>query len=76
MNHQRRKSLNNVIQALLAATGDLSTISYEEQCAMENIPPNLQESDRYTEMDELVDTLNDCIGDLEVVISNLEECAG
>lgn len=65
MNKQRRETIRRAIGFLERAHSLLQDALYEERDAMENIPENLQSSDRYEEMDRAVDSLEDAVSSLD-----------
>jgi hypothetical protein len=71
MNKQRRKLLQEAIAKLDHAQSDVFTASDEEQEYVDNMPENLQESDRYytaentaNELSEVADEIAELIGRL------------
>ena len=75
MNKYRRTELKKIIDRLNEVKNDLSAICDEERDAMENLPENLQESDRRYAMEEAADnmeaagdSIDDAIGIIEDVI--------
>lgn len=79
MNNARRKAIRNVIKMLKGSPVDwecveteLSDVLDEESEAMDNIPENLQDSDRYLVCEESVDYLEDAINSID---SENPECA-
>lgn len=87
MNNTRRNEIQQTIQlareaqaAIEALRESIEALRDEEQEYMENIPENLQNSDRYyvaeaafDNLDEAVQNLEDI--DIESVIANLEAAA-
>ncbi len=74
MNNVRRKRIGEAMKHLSLARELLETVRDEEQEAYDNLPENLQESERGQKMEEAVDTLDTAVSDLENVESSLEEC--
>ena len=59
MNKVRRKNLQSIIDRLEDIKADLEEITYEEEEYRDNIPENLQGSEKYERADEACDSLND-----------------
>lgn len=73
MNNQRRKRLKEAVDLIERATAVIEEIKDEEQEALENLPENLQESERAENMQECVDLLEEIQSDLEDKVAELEE---
>lgn len=73
MNNDRRKSIRGVINNLNTSCSTLESALSEEQDALYNIPESLQSTDRYSDMEDNVDVLNDAVCDLIGVIEMLEK---
>lgn len=87
MNAPRRKKLQAIIEAieelksqLEDQQSDLEELKDEEMKYFENIPENLQSSERYeraetssSALEEAYDTLYDLVSQLEDVTSSIEE---
>lgn len=83
MNKQRRKALDEVHTNLLGITlkleeikSDLDAILEEEQEARDNIPENMQSSERYERMDEICGTLEDGEWSIDDAIETIENLMG
>jgi hypothetical protein len=66
MNKQRRNDINKAIDLLEKASAILDQVRDEEQEAFDNMPENLQESDKGQAMQQSLDDLDaaiECIGD-------------
>ena len=61
MNKIRRKNLQTIIDRLEDIKADLEEITYEEEEYRDNIPENLQSSEKYDRADEACDNLNEVI---------------
>ena len=59
MNKIRRKNLQTIIDRLEDIKADLEEITCEEEEYRDNIPENLQSSEKYERADEACDNLND-----------------
>lgn len=75
MNNARRQTLNKIIGALTEQAELLSAAAEEEEDYMDNMPENLQESQRYEDAEENVadlesasDYLNDAIESIQSAI--------
>lgn len=72
MNKQRRKSLTALIDQFESLKCELETLMEEEEEYRDNMPENLQGSERYDMADEAVSNLEDAISSLEDVTSSIE----
>lgn len=61
MNNTRRRSLRLAIEHLTNAADIIVAAKEDEQYALDNMPENLQESERYEMMENAVDKLEDAI---------------
>ena len=61
LNAGRRKKLMVAIDHLREASNIVDQIKDEEQDSLDNMPENLQESERYSNMEEAVDALDDAL---------------
>lgn len=73
MNRQRRKWLQDTIEAIENAKIELESIRDEEQECFDNLPEGIQYSERGDAMQENIDELDDEISNIEDVISNLND---
>lgn len=73
MNKQRRKWLQDIIDALENQKQEIESLTMEEQEAFDNMPESLQDSERGQTMYENIDNLESATSDLEDVIMNLQE---
>lgn len=89
MNAQRRKNIAFIVKDITLLSekaesilNDLESIKGEEEEYLENIPENLQNSERYAAeeaveyLDGAYDTLQEAIDNIADVISALEEACG
>ena len=67
MNKIRRKNLQSIIDQLEELKGSLEDLQAEEEEYRDNIPENMQESERYEKAD-----LSAAVDNLEEVISSIE----
>lgn len=75
MNKARRKNIQDVVDQLEELKSTLEDIQGEEEEYRDNIPENLQGSERYEKADEACDTLSGAVDDLEDIITSLGELA-
>jgi hypothetical protein len=73
MNKQSRKSVAIAIDTIRSVINDLEYIRDDEQDKMDNMPENLQMSERYEAMETAVDALENAITSLEDAVDSLEE---
>ena len=62
----------DVKEILGNAVDELEDIRAEEEMAMENIPENLQNSEKYALMENAVDALEDAYGSVSDAIDSLD----
>jgi len=72
MNKLRRKSLQEIIDKMQEIRSGLETHYDEEREYRDNIPENLQDSERYEISDNAVDALDAAMSDLDSAIENIE----
>ena len=72
MNKARRKNLQAIIDQLEELKGSLEDLRVEEGEYRDNIPENMQESERYEKADEACDNLSSAVDSLEEAISSIE----
>ena len=65
MNKERRKSLREIQSKLDRLGQDLETLKEEEEEYRDNMPENLQESDRYQRADEVCDLLQEALESMD-----------
>ena len=87
MNNARRKTINGILTRLIKISeemesilSDIELVKDEEEECFDNIPENLQESDRYQAAEAAVDNLNaaydlwqEAFESIEDITSSLEE---
>ena len=71
MNKRRRLSIKTAISYLDMALDLIRNAKYEEQDSLDNMPENLQSSERCDAMEEAIDNLEDAISSIE----EARECA-
>lgn len=75
MNKERRKNIQGIADQLEELKGNLELLQEEEEEYRDNIPENLQGSERYERADEACDALSESVDGLEDIISSLSELA-
>lgn len=65
MNKQRRIRLRESNTLLIKALQIVNAVKDEEQDALDNFPENLQNSERYTAMENAIDDLEEAIDCIE-----------
>ena len=74
MNKERRKALKEIIETLESIKDiDLSTLLAEEEEYRDNIPENLQCSEKYDASTNSRDSLDQAIGSIEDAICFIQE---
>lgn len=73
MNKLRRKGIQEIMDRLEELKSDFELLKYEEEEYRDNIPENLQGSDRYEMADEACDNLSSAFDSLEEALSYMEE---
>lgn len=73
MNAIRRKQLKKVIEQIESIVGDFECIQNEEEDCFDNIPENLQGTERYEKAGLVCDYLYDAYENLENAICNIQE---
>lgn len=76
MNKQRRKSLEDIHNQLTDLRELLDEIREEEEFYRDNIPENLQYSERYEAADNAVSNLENAVISLDEALSSIEEAQG
>jgi uncharacterized protein YukE len=73
MNKDRRKRLQNVIDALRNMVDELYAIQEEEQEAYDNLPESFQEGERGEKMSDAIDTLDMVLSEIDSQADELQE---
>lgn len=73
MNKQRRKEIEKVMVALSVLQGDVERMMDEECEYRDNMPENLQYSERYELADMACDNLDEAIRAIEEAVEYLNE---
>lgn len=72
MNKARRKELKRAIELLEEAQGIIESCRDEEQEYMDNMPENLQESEKYYAAEEAVNNMDEAYDKIDEVINSVE----
>ena len=75
MNEKRRKKLKQAAEILKSVAEMISDAKYDEQDCMNNMPENLQDTDRYAAMEDAVDAIDDADDFIRSAIESLNEAA-
>lgn len=73
MNKVRRANIKETVDLIERVKSVLERILDEEQDYYDNIPENLQSSQRAEDSEDAISNLEDAISNLEEAIGNLEE---
>ena len=72
MNKARRKELNRAVELLEEAQSIIESCRDEEQEYMDNMPENLQESEKYYAAEEAVNNMDEAYDKIDEVINSVE----
>ena len=72
MNKQRRYKLQKIYEIISDAMENLEILMNEEEEYKDNIPENLQNSERYEKAEEACDNLYEAISNLEEALDYIE----
>lgn len=72
MNKVRRKNLQSIADQLEYLKTQIEDICSDEEEYRDNIPENMQGSERYEKADTACDNLSDAVDNLEEVIYSIE----
>ena len=73
MNKERRTQIKQLTNELEDIKTKLKYISRKEEGILDNIPENLQGTDRYSESENAIDVLDEVVEDLESAIESLNK---
>jgi len=73
MNKNRRKSLRRALSYLDSAICIIRDAKDEEQDCLDNLPENLQSSERYERMESAIDNLEDAIDKIDEAKDSINE---
>lgn len=71
MNKTRRKQIEKTIEKIVNSISELETIKDDEQDVYDNIPENLQATDRAMESEDAINTLEEAIDNLSEIVESL-----
>ena len=72
MNNVRRKELKAILEEIEEIKSRLENVLLDEEEAFDNIPENLQGTERYEKAEETVEYLADAVDNLDEAISSIE----
>lgn len=72
VNETKRKSLRDALSLISRAIIITESVCNKEQDAMDNLPENLQCTERFEAMENAVDNLNDAVEKMEEAKSQIE----
>lgn len=75
MNNVNRRELAKAIDLIDQAATIVADVLADEQEKYDNTPENLEGSERYERLGEIVDQLEECEGDFDDLKNRLEEAA-
>ena len=73
MNKNIRKIIADLRERIDIIKNELEEVMEEEQDARDNLPNNLQDSEKAEKMDDTIGSIEYAIGNLEETIENLDE---
>ena len=73
LNNKRRTRLRSIEEDLGRVLNLLNSIYDEEQDCMDNVPENLQDSERYSDMEACVEALSEAVYNLEEAMDSIKE---
>ncbi len=71
MNNNRRQRLRNALKMLESASEIVDQVYDEESDCLSNYPENLQNTDRYEQMESAVDALSEATSAVSEAIGNI-----
>ena len=71
MNANRRKEIAKIVTELEELKSRLETVLEEEQEYYDNVPENLQNSERYQESEEYISYMEDAVSEFDSIIDAL-----
>ena len=73
MNNTRRKELQKLLERIEDLKTDLESVKSEEEEYFENIPENLQSSERYDLSERSITSMEDALSSLEDANQSIDE---
>jgi len=74
MNARRRKELDRAIGLVQEAMDIVENAAGEEREYVENMPENLQLSDKWADAESVADELDDILGELDELQARIGDC--
>lgn len=75
MNNKKRESLKDAKMYLERASNIVSKVLDDEQYCLDNMPENLQASERYERMETAIDKLEEAIEQIDGAKENIDEAS-
>ena len=72
MNNTRRKQLNNILSQVNLLKEELESILNDEEEYKDNMPENLQGSEKFEKTESACEAMQEALDQLEEVINNIE----
>jgi hypothetical protein len=72
VNKKRKTEVTRIIGNLRQSLEDLEGVQGDEESALDNIPENLQGSQRYEDTEEALERIDDAVSSVQDAIENLE----
>lgn len=76
MNNKRRKELDEIYDSIEDIKYKLESILADEENYRDNIPENLQGSERYETADEACDALSNAVDSVDEIFEYIEQARG
>lgn len=76
MNNKRRKELDELYEQVEDLKFKLDTIREDEETYKDNIPENLQGSERYETAEEAVEALDNAVDEFDEILNYIETARG
>jgi len=76
MNKPRREALQSIIDKLEDLNLDIETIKDEEQEYADNMPENMQSSERHDTAENAVSSMDEAINSISEAINSIDESIG
>jgi len=73
LNKEKRNDLSTARELLDRAKGIVSSVRDREQDCLDNMPENLEGSERYSTMESAIDSLDDAIDKIEEAQDSIDE---
>lgn len=75
LNNRKRESLKDVRMYLERASNIVSRVLDEEQDCLDNMPDNLQSSEKYERMEAAIEKLEEAIEQIDSAKENIDEAS-